>query len=109
MMTSQEFATMALSFAGTEENPHFERRAFKVTGKRIFATLHEESKTANLKLSVVDQSVFCDYEKGGIYPTPNKWGVQGWTSFELKKVPKNLMLDALNAAYQEVFAKKKPR
>ena len=108
-MSNEEFATMALSFPGTEENPHFERRAFKVTGKRIFATLHEKSKAANLKLSQVDQSVFCEFEKGGIYRTPNKWGVQGWTTFELSKIPKNLMHDALNAAYQDVFIKNKSR
>lgn len=108
-MTNQEFATMALSFEGTEENPHFERRSFKVIGKRIFATLHEASKTANLKLSPVDQSVFSEYDKGGIYPTTNKWGVQVWTTFELNNIPKSLMRDALNAAYEEVRVKKKSR
>lgn len=106
-MSNQEFATMALSFPGTAENPHFDRRAFKVIGKRIFATLHEASRTANLKLSPVDQSVFCLYDKKSVYAIPNKWGVQGWTTFELKGVPKELMLDALNTAYNEVVTKKK--
>jgi predicted DNA-binding protein (MmcQ/YjbR family) len=109
MVTSKEFATMALSLPATEENAHFDRRAFKVTGKRIFATLHEKTMTANLKLSAVDQSVFCLFDKKIIYPVPNKWGVQGWTTFELKFVPGELMLDALNTAHNEVFASKKSK
>ena len=105
-MTSQVFKDLALSFPGTEANPHFDRLAFKVTGKRIFATLHEESATANLKLTPVDQSVFSDFGKKAVYPVPNKWGLQGWTTFELKKIPKGLMVDALDTAYQEVVKKK---
>jgi predicted DNA-binding protein (MmcQ/YjbR family) len=101
-MTTDEFRKLALSFPGTDEAPHFARAAFKVVGKRIFATMHEESKTANLKLSPVDQSVFSSYNKEVVYPVPNKWGLQGWTTFELKKIPKGLMLDALETAYKEV-------
>lgn len=107
-MTSKQFRDLALSFQGTEENPHFDRAAFKISGKRIFATLHEASMTANLKLSEIDQSVFCGYDKTVVYPVPNKWGLQGWTTFELKKTPAELMLDALNTAYQDVL-KSKPR
>lgn len=106
-MTNKQFASMALSLPDTEENPHFDRRAFKVKGKRIFATLHEKTSTANLKLSPVDQSVFCLFDKTIVYPVPNKWGVQGWTTFELKHMPKELMLDALTTAYNEVHSARK--
>ena len=106
-MTTEEFKKLALSFPGTEENSHFDRAAFKVTKKRIFATLHEGSATANLKLSVIDQSVFCSYDKEVVYPVPNKWGLQGWTTFVLKKIPENMMLDALDTAYKEVFKTKR--
>lgn len=106
-MTSSIFKSLALSFPDTEANPHFDRIAFKVTGKRIFATLHEESATANLKLSPVDQSVFSDFGKNAVYPVPNKWGLQGWTTFELKKVPKELLRDALDTAYREVMKGKR--
>jgi hypothetical protein len=106
-MTIQQFKDLVHSFPATEVNPHFDRLAFKVTGKRIFATLHEESATANIKLSAVDQSVFCDFGKTSVYPVPNKWGLQGWTTFELKKIPKALMLDALDTAYKDVLKPKK--
>jgi hypothetical protein len=107
-MTAAEFKALALSFPGTVESPHFDRAAFKVVNKRIFATLHEESGTVNVKFSEVDQSVFCSYGKKAVYPVPNKWGLQGWTTFELKKVPKGLMLDALDTAYKDVL-KPKPK
>jgi len=106
-MTTHEFKSLALSFPGSEANPHFDRTAFKVTGKRIFATLHEESGTANLKLTPADQSTFSEFGKDAVYPVPNKWGLQGWTTFALKKIPQELMLDALDTAYKEVLKKKK--
>lgn len=87
-------------------NPHFDRMAFKVTGKRIFATLHEASNTANIKLTPVDQSVFSDFGQHAVYAVPNKWGLQGWTTFELGKLPRALVRDALDLAYKEVFMKK---
>jgi predicted DNA-binding protein (MmcQ/YjbR family) len=108
-MTIGEFRDMALSFPGTEENAHFDRAAFKVVKKRIFATLHEESGTANIKLLPADQRVFCDFDSEVVYPVPNKWGLQGWTTFNLKKVPNELMLDALNTAYENVFSEKKKK
>lgn len=84
-MTVNAFREMALSFAGTVENPHFDRAAFKVINKRIFATMHEASETVNVKFSKTDQSVFCSFDKKAVYPLPNKWGLDGWTTFELKK------------------------
>lgn len=105
-MTSDEFEELALSFPGTVANPRFDRTAFKVEGKRIFTTLHAPSQSVNIKLSLVDQSVFCEYDAAIVYPVPNKWGLQGWTTFDLIKVPRELLLDALDAAYKEVFKKK---
>ena len=81
-MTSEQFAELALSFEGTLSQPHFDRTAFKIAGKRIFATLHEPSATANLVLTLPMQKIFCEMSKG-IFPVANKWGEKGWTTFEL--------------------------
>ena len=105
-MTNSEFRSLVHLLENTEESPHFERIAFKVVKKRIFATLHEESSTVNMKLSEGDQSAFATLGKGAVYPVPNKWGLQGWTTFELKKLPKALIKDALDVAYQDVFKKR---
>ena len=105
-MSLDEFKTLALSFPGTIEAPHFDRTAFKVINKRIFATLHEPSGTANVKFSPTDQPVFCSFDENLVYPVPNKWGLQGWTTFELEKLPHELLLDALDTAYKYVFTGK---
>ena len=106
-MTSNQFSELALSFPHTIASPHFDRTAFKVAGKRIFATLHGESETANVKLSPADQSVYCLIDKEAIYPVNNKWGLQGWTTFNLARVDSQLMLDTLHTAYKDVLKSKK--
>ena len=101
-MTHQEFSAMALSFPGTISAPHFDRTAFKVLNKRIFATMHDVSSTVNVRLSPAEQKDFVEYKKKIVYPVPNKWGLQGWTTFELKNVPAELMQEALESAYNAV-------
>ncbi|MEQ8627234.1 MAG: hypothetical protein RIC32_06420 [Ekhidna sp.] len=53
-----------------------------------------------MRLPIIEQSVFCDYGDA-INPVSNKWGLQGWTTFDLKKLPKELILDALEIAYKD--------
>ena len=108
-MTIHEFVELAMSFDGVEENPHFDRRAFKVSGKRIFTTLHERSETVNVKLSPADQKTFSQFDKKSVYPVPNKWGLQGWTTFHIKAIPEYVMLDVLSAAHQEVMTERRKR
>lgn len=90
----------------TIAKPHFDRMAYKVLNKRIFATLHEATNSTNLKLSQIDQSVFCSFNKTMVYAVPNKWGLQGWTTFELDALPEEFVQDALNIAYGEALAPK---
>lgn len=101
MISAKTFRKLARSFPNTVEFPHFERTSFRVK-KKIFATLAEKTAIATLKLSEENQSLFCAIASSAIYPVPNKWGTRGWTFFELKKISKDLMLDALKAAYREV-------
>jgi predicted DNA-binding protein (MmcQ/YjbR family) len=105
MVDIEIFKQIALSFEGTEQNPHFDRTAFKVIGKRIFATLHEKSKTANIVFSKADQAMYCSFDNQSVYPVANKWGEQGWTTFELEKVAVELVSDALLTAYNDVLKK----
>ncbi len=102
MRNSEEFVAMALSFHHTEQAPHFDRIAIKVTKKRIFATYHARTKTANIKLKPAEQATFCDFPGGAIFPVPNAWGKQGWTTFLLEKLPEELLKEALLSAYSDV-------
>lgn len=104
MVSLMEFSQMALSFPAAMEEPHFEKRSFRVH-KKIFATLNEVENHATIKLSEIDQDVFC-CRKDLMYPVPNKWGKQGWTHINLLTIPNEMCFDALKTAYCEVAPKK---
>lgn len=105
MVSIDTFRKLALSFPEATEEPHFEKTSFRVN-KKIFATYDEVKNRACIKLSEIDQNVFSSADKTIIYPVDNKWGKQGWTLIELKKVHKDLFVDALTCAYCEVAPKK---
>jgi hypothetical protein len=98
MVSVETARKMSLSFPETDEHPHFDRRAFRVK-KKIFATLSEKDMTVSLKLTLVDQSVFCAFDDTVIYPVPGGWGRMGFTYVNLKKVKKSMFKDALTVAY----------
>jgi hypothetical protein len=110
MITTETFRQLALALPNTIELPHFEKTSFRLTipGKkttRIFATMDEKNKIAILMFSPIEQSVFCAFNKDIIYPVPNAWGKQGCTVFELGKMKKSMMKDALEVVYREVHKK----
>ena len=98
MVTVPVFRRLALGFPDTTELPHFEKTSFRVK-KKIFATLSVENSIACVKLTLIDQSVFCLIDAGMIYPVPNKWGLQGWTNINLHKITKPVLSDILATAY----------
>jgi hypothetical protein len=100
MISVNEARKLAMSFAGTVERPHFDRASFRAHDKRIFMTLKEDEQFAVLMLRPEDQSLFIKSPDGAVYPVPNKWGLNGATIFNLKKVKKGLFKDALNCAFQ---------
>lgn len=102
MITGESFIKIALSFPGTETTPHFDRTGFKVVGKRMFATYLAGNNTANVFLTPGEQRLFCEIDKVNIYPVPNKWGEKGATTFELNKVAKEILQEALLSAYTAV-------
>jgi len=59
-----------------------------------------------LKLPLIEQSVYCEYDETIFFPVPGGWGRQGATFVELKKVPKRILIEALTIAYNGVAAKK---
>src|SRR5829696_7229732 len=105
MVSLDAFRQLALSFPDVEEQPHFDLASFRVK-KKIFATLWEKDHKAMLKLSLVDQSVFCTYGENVFFPVPGGWGRKGATFVDLKKVPKAMLKDALSVAYTGVVSKK---
>jgi hypothetical protein len=103
MITENDFMKLALSFPGTEISPHFERTGFKVTRKRMFATYLAANNSANVFLTPAEQRVFCEIDPGNIYPVPNKWGEKGATTFDLNRVAREVLQEALYSAYKTVL------
>lgn len=101
MVYHETFREIALSFPETTVLPHFEKISFRIE-KKIFATLDTANDRGCLKLSLEDQDVFSAVDPTMICPVPNKWGKQGWTFFDLRKIPKDILADALKHAYCEV-------
>ena len=101
MINIESFRQLALSFPETSEQPHFEKTSFRV-GKKIFATHDTQNDQACVKLSEIDQSVFSSLDNSVFFAVPNKWGNQGWTIVDLKKVRKSMFTEALTKAYCEV-------
>jgi hypothetical protein len=101
MITIAAARQAALSLPQTEEYRHFDLPAFRVA-KKIFATIHEDKHFMMVKLSLIDQSVFCSFNKEIIFPVPGGWGRHGSTFINLKKVKKAVFLDALTTAWKNV-------
>lgn len=101
MLSLQAARKAALSLPEVEEKSHFNIPDFRVK-KKIFASIHEDKKYMMVKLSPVDQSVFCSYDKNIIFPVPGGWGRQGATFIDLRKVKKEMFLDALTTAWKNV-------
>lgn len=105
MVSFSKFQLLALSFEDSMESPHFDKISFRYK-KKIFATYDGKNNLASLKLSEPNQFAFSKSAPGVIYPVKNKWGLQGWTLIEMKKIPVKLFEEVLKAAYEEVAGKK---
>ena len=101
MISIEAFRELALSFPDVTEQDHFGMPSFRVK-KKIFSTLWINEQRAMIKLPLVEQSIFCDYDKTIFYPVPNAWGKKGTTFVELKKVQKRMLKDALTIAWKNV-------
>jgi hypothetical protein len=99
VITISEARKLALALPEVEEKSHFNQPDFRVKGK-IFAVLHAKRNEVMVKLSLIDQSVFCAIDKNVIYPVPGGWGRKGATLINLKKVKRSIFLDALITAWK---------
>ena len=104
MISIPTYRSLALSFPEVVESPHFELTSFRVR-KKIFTTLSEKDSRIMIKLSPLDQSVFCAFDKEVIYPVPGSWGKGGATYVQLKKIKKSMLRDMLTLAYCQAAPK----
>lgn len=101
-MTKEEFINFALSLPGTEQKSHFDRQAFR-TKRKIYVTLDAQGATINVLLRPELQSVYAKIDGSMIFPVPNKWGLQGWTTVILASTPEELIREVVEQAYAEAL------
>lgn len=104
MVSAASFKALALKFDQVVEKPHFEKASFRIKEK-IFATLDNVHKKASLKLTEIDQSIYCQVRPPIAVPATGAWGKQGWTVIDLTKVPKSILAEALEKAFLHVAPK----
>lgn len=95
----------ALSLPEASEEPHFEKKSYRVK-KKIFATVNTEEAFFVVKLTDLQQSVFCKWDESACHPVPNKWGLQGWTRVYFEKVDPDFLKDIVKTSYSNVAPKK---
>lgn len=106
MVSPTSFRNAALSFRDVVEQPHFEKTSFRIKGK-IFASMDIVNKRVTLKLPPNEQAVYLLMKPVFASMATGAWGKQGWTRFELMKVPAPVMREALKKAYETVAPVKK--
>ena len=105
-MTSNDFRKIALSLPETEERAHMAHPDFRVAGK-IFATLGYPDKTRGMvKLSPEDQHNFSTDYPEAFVPVKGNWGRRGATSVDLKTARKDVLSNAIHAAWRNMAPKR---
>ncbi|MNU52207.1 hypothetical protein D3C71_412130 [compost metagenome] len=94
-----------LSLPEVTEEPHFEKRSYRVK-KKIVATVSEKEDFFVVKLTALQQSIFCKWDETACHPVPNKWGLQGWTRVYFEKVDEDFLKDIVKTSYMNVAPKK---
>ena len=112
-MTNNEFRAMALNLGGVTESSHMNHPDFRAHGK-IFATLgYPDATRGMVKLPPPDQKRFVEMHPQAFTPVNGAWGLQGCTSVLLAAAKPEVLIQALDLAWQysaiEAPAKKVPK
>ncbi len=99
-MTANEFRKLALDLPEAVEAEHMNHPDFRVRGK-IFATLAYPDKSFGMvKLSLPDQMKYTQADAAAFTPVPGFWGEHGSTHVHLKAAKKQIVQQALRAAWR---------
>jgi hypothetical protein len=99
-MTAADFRRIALSFDGAEEGSHMGAVDFRVGG-RIFATLASvKDGFGNLMLTPEIQAEFVAEAPDLFLPIAGGWGRMGITHIRLAKANRDVLMGALQTAWQ---------
>jgi hypothetical protein len=98
------FRKLALSFDNTEERSHMDHPDFRVAGK-IFATLNHDETLGMVKLTPDQQEVYLHDYPNVFKPVNGTWGLKGATYIQLSAARKEILQNALFAAWKNTAPK----
>ena len=107
MADAADLRRLALAFAGVEEYPHFDRRAFKA--RVTFVTLAPDGLSANFKFSPDAQALKTTVAPEIFQALPNAWGAKGWTVGVLAPMSEAELAAALELAHAQASGAGKKR
>jgi hypothetical protein len=106
-MTAEQFRRLALSFPEAFESSHMRHPDFRVRGGKMFATLaYPDKKWGMVKLTLEQQEEFVRAEPEVFMPVTGGWGRRGATSVRLRAATKNILKQAIAAAWCNAAPKK---
>lgn len=102
-MDAAEARDLLLAVPGIAEHDHFGKLAYRgLTAKgkpsKIFLTLWVEENRAVLMLDLEHQAESHARDPQAFFPVPNKWGDQGATFAELRKLDPRRFREAVDLA-----------
>lgn len=100
-LTADEFRDIVLSLNGASEGAHMGHPDFRANG-RVFASLHADDVTANLKLTPEEQATLMREQPRMFTPAAGAWGRQGWTVVPLAAASEAPVRGAAMLAWQNV-------
>jgi hypothetical protein len=99
-MTANEFREVALSFSGTTEGAHMRHPDFRANGK-VFATLgYPDEAWGMVKLTPNDQRQLIEQHPQVFAQIKGAWGLHGSTSVRLATAKREILVQALELAWQ---------
>jgi hypothetical protein len=101
MLDFEQIRKLALALPDISEAPHFDKSSFRYKRKILFTFDHQQNR-ACFKLPLELQAVYTKASPGAIYPVPNKWGMQGWTLVEIRKVSKTLFREMMKRSFDQL-------
>lgn len=105
-MKPEALRTLALSFPGAHEEPHFERASFRV-GKKIFATLTRDGREAMIKLPVAEDAEELIASRGELFFSYGRWTARlGALGVHLARAKRAEIEPLLEAAWRSLAPKR---
>ena len=105
-MTANDFRKMALALPETEERAHMSHPDFRVAGK-IFATLGYPDKSCGMVKLPPERQHYLSKDYPDVFiPVKGVWGRRGATSVRLAAADKQVLREAVEAAWRHSAPKR---